>query len=143
MMGPTGRSGDGDGVGVGRPMCDITPGALAMGYTSQILSGIENIDLSRNHDSSSSSSNKSSGNNNNDSNSNDNNSTSSCNSSSSSKKHITNIVDNKLQEARRELVSAAMDVMTGIIENLVTAGGSAAYHRKALSCLEVTAHYSE
>ena len=43
-----------------------------------------------------------------------------------------------VQAAKRELVSQAFSVMLEVIHKLVTAGGSAAYHRKALGCLEVS-----
>ena len=121
-MVPTGCVGDGsqssneiDGV-----MIDISPGSIALGNVSQISHGVRNINISKD---------------NNDSTSNNNNSSSS---SSSSSSNVPKILDEKIQRARKELVSMTMSVMTGIIENLVTAGGSAAYHRKALSCLEVS-----
>lgn len=46
-------------------------------------------------------------------------------------------VSEKLETARRQIVEEAMSAMTGVIEKMVTAGGSAAYHRKALLCLQV------
>ena len=119
-MGPTGCVGDGsqssneiDGV-----MIDISPGSIALGNVSQISHGVRNINISKDNI---------------DSTSNNNN-----NSSSGSSSNVPKILDEKIQRARKELVSMTMSVMTGIIENLVTAGGSAAYHRKALSCLEVS-----
>ena len=120
-MGPTGCVGDGsqssneiDGV-----MIDISPGSIALGNVSQISHGVRNINISKDNNDSTSNNNSSS-------------------SSSSSSSNVPKILDEKIQRARKELVSMTMSVMTGIIENLVTAGGSAAYHRKALSCLEVS-----
>ena len=118
-MGPTGCVGDGsqssneiDGV-----MIDISPGSIALGNVSQISHGVRNINISKDNNDSTSNTNSS---------------------SSSSSSNVPKILDEKTQRARKELVSMTMSVMTGIIENLVTAGGSAAYHRKALSCLEVS-----
>ena len=118
-MGPTGCVGDGsqssneiDGV-----MIDISPGSIALGNVSQISHGVRNINISKDNNDSTSNTNSS---------------------SSSSSSNVPKILDEKIQRARKELVSMTMSVMTGIIENLVTAGGSAAYHRKALSCLEVS-----
>ena len=39
--------------------------------------------------------------------------------------------------ARQEIAEQVMTSMTGVIEKMVTAGGSAAYHRKGMACLEV------
>ena len=39
--------------------------------------------------------------------------------------------------ARQEIAEQVMTSMTGVIEKMVTAGGSAAYHRKGVACLEV------
>ena len=113
-MGPTGCVGDGSQSSneIDGVMNDISPGSIALGNVSQISHGVRNINISKD-------------NNNN-------------NSSSSSSSNVPKILDEKIQRARKELVSMTMSVMTGIIENLVTAGGSAAYHRKALSCLEVS-----
>lgn len=44
----------------------------------------------------------------------------------------------KDKTARQEIAEQVMASMTGVIEKMVTAGGSAAYHRKGLACLEVT-----
>ena len=107
-----------------RQMSDITPGTLALGNVSQISKGVQNISISKDNNDGINSSNS---NNNSDS-------------SSSSSSSVSKILTDKVQRARWELVSMTMNVMTGIIENLVTAGGSAAYHRKALSCLEVSTY---
>jgi hypothetical protein len=42
-------------------------------------------------------------------------------------------MNQRLEAARRQIVEEAMGAMTGVIEKMVTAGGSAAYHRKAYS----------
>ena len=47
------------------------------------------------------------------------------------------LINQNLEAARRQIVEEAMSAMTGVIEKMVTAGGSAAYHRKALLCLQV------
>ena len=43
----------------------------------------------------------------------------------------------KNKTARQEISEQVMTAMTGVIEKMVTAGGSAAYHRKGIACLEV------
>ena len=43
----------------------------------------------------------------------------------------------KNRTARQDIAEQAMTAMTGVIEKMVTAGGSAAYHRKGIACLEV------
>ena len=128
LMGLTGGLGDGSQTRneFDRQMSDITPGTLALGNVSQISKGVQNISISKDNNDGINSSN---------SNNNSNN-----NSDSSSSSSVSKILNDKVQRARWELVSMTMNVMTGIIENLVTAGGSAAYHRKALSCLEVSTY---
>ena len=44
----------------------------------------------------------------------------------------------RLNAARRQIAELAMSTMTSVVEQLVTAGGSPAYHRKAIACLEVS-----
>ena len=103
---------------------DITPGILSMGG---VLSGVEAmyIDENRNKNGGSSSSSSGSG-------------SGSATATASSTSSRTSELDPITQNAKRELVIQTMNVMTAIIQRLVTAGGSAAYHRKAIACLEVT-----
>ena len=124
LMGLTGGLGDGSQTRneFDRQMSDITPGTLALGNVSQISKGVQNISISKDNKDGINSTNSNN------------------NSDSSSSSSVSKILNDKVQRARWELVSMTMNVMTGIIENLVTAGGSAAYHRKALSCLEVSTY---
>ena len=107
---------------------DITPGVLSMGGVS---SGVEAmyIDENKNKNGSSSSSSSSS--------SGSGSGSATATASSSSTSNGTSELDPITQGLRKELVIQTMNVMTAIIQRLVTAGGSAAYHRKAIACLEV------
>lgn len=49
--------------------------------------------------------------------------------------------EDKNKTARQEISEQVMTAMTGVIEKMVTAGGSAAYHRKGIACLEVIYYY--
>ena len=65
-------------------------------------------------------------------------SSSSSGDSDSNNNNVNQSESERLNAARRQIAELAMSTMTSVVEQLVTAGGSPAYHRKAIACLEVS-----